>query len=277
MKKFKGGYKIKSGHYYFPFILLSLIAALFLALTVLSSPSLAQGCCELSANCADIDSMDCTDQGGTFIAGNKFCNPCTAKCDIEDTDPMDPNNIVYCCEPPVGCVDVANLSALPPVECASGSVSCNVFVGATCDAGTGNCENPTGTCGDGNLDPGEVCDDGGESATCDTNCTAVICGDGTLNMTAGEGCDDGNNVGGDGCRANCTTEVCGDGILDPGEACDDGNNVDSDGCSANCLLEFRDLGECISNTVATNCSGLTRRQRADCVVEQIINCGLLFP
>src|SRR3989304_1968963 len=149
MKKFKGGYNIKSEHYYFPFILLSLIAALFLALTVLSSPSLAQGCCELSANCADIDSMDCTDQGGTFIAGNKFCNQCTAKGDIENTDPMDPNNIVYCCEPPVGCVDVANLSALPPGECASGSVSCNVFVGATCDAGTGNCENPTGMCGDG--------------------------------------------------------------------------------------------------------------------------------
>jgi cysteine-rich repeat protein len=67
------------------------------------------------------------------------------------------------------------------------------------------------------------------------------CGDG--NMDAGEQCDDGNNVDGDGCSANCTTETpppqprCGDGNMDAGEQCDDGNNVDGDGCSANCTTE----------------------------------------
>ena len=34
-------------------------------------------------------------------------------------------------------------------------------------------------------------DDGGESATCDADCTVAECGDGTLNVRAGEECDDG--------------------------------------------------------------------------------------
>ena len=61
-------------------------------------------------------------------------------------------------------------------------------------------------CGNGVIEGREQCDDGGESASCDANCTAAICGDGTLNVTAGEQCDDGNNNGGDGCSATCTIE-----------------------------------------------------------------------
>ena len=63
-----------------------------------------------------------------------------------------------------------------------------------------------------------------------------VCGDGTLD--AGEECDDGNTVDGDGCSAVCTIEpFCGDGTLDAGEQCDDGNNTDGDGCSAVCTIE----------------------------------------
>ena len=72
----------------------------------------------------------------------------------------------------------------------------------------------------------------------DPACRVVepFCGDGTLD--AGEACDDGNNVDGDGCSANCTIEAyCGDGVLDPGEQCDDGNNENGDGCSALCSNE----------------------------------------
>jgi cysteine-rich repeat protein len=36
------------------------------------------------------------------------------------------------------------------------------------------------------------------------------------------------------CRKNCTKPRCGDGVLDGGEVCDDGNNVGGDGCSADC-------------------------------------------
>lgn len=52
-----------------------------------------------------------------------------------------------------------------------------------------------------------------------------------------EACDDGNTVGGDGCRADCAgLELCGDLFVDTiaGEICDDGNTVGGDACAADC-------------------------------------------
>ena len=100
-------------------------------------------------------------------------------------------------------------------------------------------------CGDGNLDPGEQCDDGnnidgdGCSSICEIEIPVPYCGDGNLDL--GEQCDDGNNIDGDGCSSICEIEICdpycGDGNLDPGEQCDDGNNIDGDGCSSVCEIE----------------------------------------
>jgi cysteine-rich repeat protein len=36
------------------------------------------------------------------------------------------------------------------------------------------------------------------------------------------------------CRTDCTIPTCGDGRFDAGEVCDDGNTVGGDGCSADC-------------------------------------------
>jgi len=44
-------------------------------------------------------------------------------------------------------------------------------------------------CGNGIAEPGEECDTGGDSATCDFDCTFVVCGDGHVNDPAGEECD----------------------------------------------------------------------------------------
>lgn len=64
------------------------------------------------------------------------------------------------------------------------------------------------------------------------------CGDGIIEAEAGEVCDDGNILEGDGCSADCkSNETCGNGIVDAGETCDDGNTVNGDGCSSNCGLE----------------------------------------
>lgn len=96
-------------------------------------------------------------------------------------------------------------------------------------------------CGDGFADmpAGEQCDDGNiiDGDGCSSSCQREpMCGDGIVE--AGESCDDGNNISGDGCSASCTTEAyCGDGILNDGEQCDDGNNVDFDGCSSECTVE----------------------------------------
>ena len=37
----------------------------------------------------------------------------------------------------------------------------------------------------------------------------------------------------------CLSHFCGDGVLDAGEECDDGNTVNGDGCSATCTTEQR--------------------------------------
>lgn len=62
-------------------------------------------------------------------------------------------------------------------------------------------------CGNGTLEGAETCDDSGESATCDDDCTAVECGDGNENGAAGEQCDDGNTANGDGCDDACLEET----------------------------------------------------------------------
>lgn len=58
-------------------------------------------------------------------------------------------------------------------------------------------------CGDGVVDPGEACDGGGEALDCNEDCTPVRCGDGVINTMAGEDCDDGNVIDGDGCEYTC--------------------------------------------------------------------------
>ncbi len=68
------------------------------------------------------------------------------------------------------------------------------------------------------------------------NSVNAICGNGIIE--AGEACDDGNLVNGDGCENNCTLTgaICGNGIIEAGETCDDGNLINGDGCDSNCTL-----------------------------------------
>ncbi|CEM31599.1 unnamed protein product [Vitrella brassicaformis CCMP3155] len=100
---------------------------------------------------------------------------------------------------------------------------------------------------DGNYDSGI------RDCACAANCLDIEpeakCGD--YIVTGSETCDDGNDMGGDGCSATCQTEsgytcptpgeicepLCGDGLVIGGEQCDDGNTAVGDGCDDNCLLE----------------------------------------
>lgn len=75
------------------------------------------------------------------------------------------------------------------------------------------------------------------------------CGDGRLDPR--EECDDGNEVGGDGCSALCqiehghactvswcmTSSFCGDGIVTDGEACDDGNRTPGGASGIGCRID----------------------------------------
>lgn len=91
-----------------------------------------------------------------------------------------------------------------------------------------------GECGNGSVEPGEECDDGGESANCDVDCTVATCSDKVINGAAGEECDDGGES--PTCNSDCTAAACGDSVLNPsaGESCDDGNAVAGDSCSVDC-------------------------------------------
>ena len=93
-------------------------------------------------------------------------------------------------------------------------------------------------CGDGHIDLGEQCDDGGgiSGDGCSSVCVVETrCGD--ARVDAGEQCDDGNTTAADGCSSTCTSETCGNSIVDAGEQCDDGNFMPSDGCSTTCDTE----------------------------------------
>jgi fibro-slime domain-containing protein len=104
-------------------------------------------------------------------------------------------------------------------------------------------------CGDGIVTSNEACDLGtanntGAYGTCTSDCKLpAFCGDGKVNSSDGEACDNGSNLatygynGNPACNANCKlTDYCGDGVVDSlyGEECDDGNTVSGDGCEANC-------------------------------------------
>ncbi|MBL9018745.1 MAG: DUF4215 domain-containing protein [Myxococcales bacterium] len=72
--------------------------------------------------------------------------------------------------------------------------------------------------------------------------TTGACGNGVVDP--GEICDDGNTYSGDGCSATCSIDgyaphgpACGDGTIDDGEECDDGNAQSGDGCTSACDYE----------------------------------------
>ena len=124
-------------------------------------------------------------------------------------------------------------------------------------------------CGNGVIEGGESCDDGGENNGDGCSSTCMIepgwscfgtpsvciqtsaCGNGIIE--GGESCDDGGVNSGDGCSSTCMiesgwmcvgtpsvctqTSVCGNGIIESGESCDDGGVYNGDGCSYTCMIE----------------------------------------
>ena len=108
---------------------------------------------------------------------------------------------------------------------------------------------------------------GARDPQCNADCTLASCGDGILNGSAGEQCDDGNNrrrrllrqlqdrglrqrrarhlhrrrrravrrwriTPGDGCSATCQLENCGNNVINPGEQCDRSSNPTGHPCGA---------------------------------------------
>lgn len=149
-----------------------------------------------------------------------------------------------------------------------------------------DCEGPQGLPGVDGSDgapgtPGQDGDDGADGVTgpqgppgpSGANASHANCGDGSTDAVAGEECDDGNRLTGDGCSAYCLVELCGDAIIAaPNEECDDGaanndslpNACRTDCKDAHCGDTVIDAGE------ACDAGGVTATCEATCV---ITSCG----
>lgn len=121
----------------------------------------------------------------------------------------------------------------------------------TCDA---NCT--MATCGDNylNTSAGEACDDGNTTGGdgCSATCAIEVCGNYITDV--GEQCDSGS-FNSSMCDANCTMATCGDGYMNSSasEACDDGNTTSGDGCSSTCSMEYCGNFICESNENNSTC------------------------
>lgn len=96
----------------------------------------------------------------------------------------------------------------------SGSSATTSPTGAPTGASTMDSGDIPPGCGDGELDPGEACDDGpnnGDDQTCKLNCTLNVCGDGSVGPE--EVCDEGSENGPEGgCSAQCTINPSSCGV-----------------------------------------------------------------
>ncbi|MFW2389257.1 MAG: DUF4215 domain-containing protein, partial [Polyangiales bacterium] len=188
-----------------------------------------------------------------------------------------------------------------------------VEAGEACDDGNlRSGDGCSGTCFADDLPDGSDCSQNGAvscaSGVCDTTETPAscedsgVCGNGLLER--GEACDDGGVLPGDGCSATCFVEeqddgsdctvggneacasgvcdetetpstceaadVCGNGVIESGEVCDDGNGDAGDGCDPRCLLEV-DMGPC---TEGAQCgTGVCNRLARSAVCARALSCG----
>jgi cysteine-rich repeat protein len=179
-----------------------------------NAPSLCLDSETQGTNCAEV----CDD--GNNVSGDG----CSRNCLSEETCP---NGI----RDPLG--NPTASPPLPPEVCDDGNQS-------DLDKCAPDCQSETcGLCGNGCVDPlVEECDNGTgvSTSTCDSDCTVPICGDGTLNVVAGETCDPGMvGVNTPLCDHDCTLPVCGDDLVNraSGEQCEP---PDQGNCSPSCQL-----------------------------------------
>ncbi len=176
----------------------------------------------------------CGDCGNGAVDGAEGCDDgnhedgdgCDARCAREDCDEGEAG-----CGPAVVVVGPCGDSVLQPgEECEDGNRAAGDGCDAGCRAEFSECtgETPGVQCIDGNINSGDGC-----SATC----RSEFCGDGIVQPTIGERCDDAApGAAAVGCFG-CRIPVCGNGIFEGNERCEDGNRRDGDGCSSRCQPE----------------------------------------
>jgi cysteine-rich repeat protein len=220
--------------------------------TAITAPASGDGCCPPGATAA-------TDGDCRGVCGNGVLEP------GEQCDTTLAAGRPGACPTAATCNDMIACTADAVLSAGTCAAACTHTAITTAASGDGCC--PPGAtaatdndcravCGNGALEPGEVCDTliaAGRPGACPTvascndmmACTRdTVAGAGTCGATCarapitaptnGDGCcPAGATASNDNdCRA-----VCGNRVVEPGEQCDDGNTTPGDGCGATCLSE----------------------------------------
>ena len=199
--------------------------------------------CEDLPECGDgtVDGDEECDDGG-----NEDGDGCDADCRDEYCgDGFVQDGLAEACEP-----GGAILEACPDAPDVQGIRACL----EDCTFDTLLCPDPA-LCGNGEIDVGESCDDGGttDGDGCGADCVTETCGNESLD--AYEACDtggfnvdftcadfgfDAGEIACDACAidySDCHAAVCGDGAVEGREECDDGGTEDGDGCDRRCRID----------------------------------------
>ncbi len=181
------------------------------------------GVCDVAESCTGSSAACPTDARSTAA-----CRASAGDCDVaelcdgigNDCPPDAFAPATQLCRAAHGVCDVAETctgsSATCPLDAFAPATSLCRLATSDCDAAE-RCTGSSPSCPIDALQPdGTACDDG-MTCTIDDRCVggtcggdSMICGDGVVEASCGEACDDGNTTSGDGCSATCQTEfVCG--------------------------------------------------------------------
>jgi cysteine-rich repeat protein len=148
------------------------------------------GVCDVAENCDGSNAACPTD---AFEPASLECRASAGVCDVAESctgsqadcpaDAFEPSSVV--CRADAGQCDVAETCTGSAADCPADALEPN---GTSCDDGV--------TCTIEDVCSSGVCV--GDSMTC---------GDGTVQGSCAEECDDGNNDSGDGCSSNCLVEI----------------------------------------------------------------------
>jgi cysteine-rich repeat protein len=206
------------------------------------------GLCPVPGQCGDGIVNDASEQcdDGNKVDGDGCSNACTIRCE---------QNL----ECPSGLLCIGR-------ECSECTNSLQCSDGFCVE---GRCRQALPICGNGVVEPGEVCDDanGDDADGCTSSClfprdhACVASAQCQTKLCEGQVCTPCTSAGqcGSGLRCaegNCLFggEQCGDGAVQAGEACDDANVNDQDQCTSACLLPFGRACTHATQCASTICS-----------------------
>ena len=143
------------------------------------------------------------------------------------------------CDIALGCVNVNNSVGCSDNNlCTTGDICTN----GTCQSGGAlNC-NDSNACTDDSCDPDTGCVNAPNTGGCDDGnactendvCANSECDGDVISCSDDDSCTTDTCNADTGCVYTPKSPCCGNGVKEAGEQCDDGNNVAGDGCENNC-------------------------------------------